>query len=66
MATVGNANNNGHVDWMCIVRYAIYGALIGGLVGNQFSTDANVVYLTAFGFGVVFVLAKVLFLGYRK
>lgn len=64
---VGNGiNHSGHIDWMCLVRYALMGALFGGFIGNFISSEPLPVYGGAVIGAVVFVLAKVFFVGFRK
>ena len=46
------------IDIMCLVRYALYGALIGGALGNLASPRALFVYGAAALVSVLFVLAK--------
>ena len=43
-----DGSNGGHIDWMCVVRYVLYGALLGGFFADQlFSPGAVSVYAGA-------------------
>ena len=55
-------DKNGGVDWMCVCRYTLYGALVGGVVAKMIFGDNAVVYLGAGIGAVAFSLAKLKFL----
>jgi len=67
MATIIENNNHKKIDWMCVARYAIYGALVGGLLADVFvSAMGNSVYLGAVIGAALLSAAKLVFLFTHK
>lgn len=55
------------IDWMCIARYALYGALLGGLLADQaLSPSGASVYLGAMIGAILLSAIKLIFLSSKK
>ena len=58
-----SGEGRGPIDWMCVARYALYGALIGGLVANWVISASGIVVYTGAAVGALLLgTIKLLFI----
>ena len=56
--TEGDLGDRPQRDYLCMIRYAIYGAILGALAGSIYDDQAVVVYGAAAAGAVIFLMLK--------